>query len=48
MGEVDEVVADNDSEHDEILDAIILYKTDGTYSGNLLKDMKKSRAAWNC
>ena len=34
MGEVDEIVADNDSEHDEILDAVIMYKTDGTYPSN--------------
>ena len=35
MGEVDEIVADNDSEHDKILDAAITYKTDGTYPSNL-------------
>ena len=38
MGEVDEIVADNDSEHDKILDAAITYKTDGTYPSNSLKD----------
>ena len=33
MGEVDEIyiVPDTDSEHDEILDAAIMYKTDETY-----------------
>jgi len=30
MGEIDENIADNDSEHNEILDTAIMYKTDGT------------------
>ena len=33
-GEVDENIADNDSEYNEILDAAIMYKTDGTYPSN--------------
>ena len=32
MGEVDENIADSDSEHDEILDAAITYKTECTPS----------------
>ena len=52
MEEVDKIVADSDSEHDEILRATIMYKTDRTYPSNLLKDRKKaiwkSRAVWNC
>ena len=42
MGEVDEIVADNDSEYDEILDATIMYKTDRTYPSNSLKDIKRA------
>ena len=42
MGEVDEIVADNDSEHDKILDAAITYKTDGTYPSNSSKDKKRA------
>ena len=42
MGEVDEIVADNDSEHDKILDAAITYKTDGTYPSNSSKDRKRA------
>ena len=44
MGEVDEIVADNDSKHDEILDAAITYKTDGIYPSNLSKDWKKGNS----
>ena len=43
MGEVVEIVADNNSEHDEILDAAIMYKTDGTaYPSNSWKDWKRA------
>ena len=35
-------VVDNDSDHDEVLDAAITYKIDGTYSSNSSKD----RNAW--
>ena len=42
MEEVDKIVADSDSEHDEILRATIMYKTDRTYPSNLLKDRKKA------
>ena len=41
MGGVDEIVADSDSEHDEILDAA-MYKTDETYPSNLSKDRKRA------
>ena len=49
MEEVDEIVTDSDSEHDEILCATIMYKTDRTYDCNLSKDRKKAiwkRAEW--
>ena len=42
MEEVDEIVVENDSEHDEILDAAITYKTDGTYPCNSSKDRKRA------
>ena len=42
MGEVDEIVTDNDSEHDEILDAAKTYKTDGKNPSNSLKDGKRA------
>ena len=42
MEEVIEIVADSDSEHDEILRATIMYKTDRTYPSNLSKDRKKA------
>ena len=49
MKEANEIVADNDSEHDEILDTVITYKTDRTYASNSLKDRKRAiqkRAEW--
>ena len=41
MGEVDEIVTDNDSEHNEILHAAIMYKTDGSYPNNSSKDRER-------
>ena len=35
-------VADNNSEHDEVLDAAITYKIDGTYPSNSSKDRKRA------
>ena len=32
---------DNNSDHDEVLDAAITYKIDGTYPSNLSKDRKE-------
>ena len=43
MGDVNEIVAvDDDVEHDEILDAAITYKTDGTYPSSSSKDRKRA------
>lgn len=42
MGDVNEIVADNDLEQDEILDAAITYKTDGTYPSSSSKDRKRA------
>ena len=42
MGDVDEIVTDNDSDHDEILDAAIMYKIEGTYPSNSSKDRKRA------
>ena len=35
-------VVDNNSDHDEVLDAAITYKIDGTYPSNLSKDRKRA------
>ena len=46
-------VVDNNADHNEVLDAAITYKIDGTYPSNSLKDTeekgnsKESRAALN-
>jgi len=40
MGEINENIGDNDSEHNEILNVAITYKTDGTYPTNSSKDRK--------
>ena len=42
MEEVDEIAADNDCECNEVLDAAITYKTDGTYPSNSSKDRKRA------
>jgi len=42
MGEIDENIADNDSEHNEILDAAVTYKTDKAYPTNSSKDRKRA------
>ena len=34
-------VVDNNSDHNEVLDAAITYKIDGTYPSNLSKDRKE-------
>ena len=38
----DDNVAENSADHDEILDAAITYKIDGTYPCNSLKDRKRA------
>ena len=42
MEEDDEIAADNDCECDEVLDAAIIYKPDGTYPSNSSKDRKRA------
>ena len=45
MEEVDEIAADTDCECDEVLDAAITYKTDGTtYPSNSSKDSYRKQA----
>ena len=42
MEEVDKIAAGNDCECDEVLDAAITYKADGTYPSNSSKDRKRA------